>query len=225
MKKIFILSLVALSTLTANAQRKKARANTSQGNWAVRLGAGYNSTNEDPTDATSTKGYSLNIMPSVGYFVADNLEIGANINLRNSSTDEVFSTIANKETVTNGYGFGVYGQKYFPVNNWFAFTANVNIGLGAGNKKVTDIINTTVTSTNEGDNNFGGAATLGLAFTPANRIAIQADLLSLGAVSGTRQKEGNNPDVNYSNFGLNAYRQPSTVHIIWYFGNGYTDND
>ena len=36
MKKLFILSLVALSTLTVNAQRKKTKANTSQGNWALR---------------------------------------------------------------------------------------------------------------------------------------------------------------------------------------------
>ena len=223
MKKLFILSLVALSTLTVNAQRKKTRANTSQGNWALRLGAGYNSNTVDPTYLTKVDIYSktnsTNFTPSVGYFVSDNLEIGIKFDVNSTKVNSTFndSTIENKN---NSVGFGIYGLKYFPVNNWFAFTGGLELGLMNGTGNLQTFKYTKYYTVGYTTNSFGGAANFGMAFTPVNRLAIQANIIGLGAQSGTIQNEDYTPDVNTSNFGLNVWRASSSVSLVWYFGHG-----
>jgi hypothetical protein len=62
--------------------------------------------------------------------------------------------------------------------------------------------------------------TVGMAFTPVNRLAIQANIIGLGAVSGTRNNENGVADVNTSDFGLNVWRAPASVSLVWYFGRG-----
>ena len=212
--------MVALSTLTVNAQRKKTKANTSQGNWALRLGAGYNSNTVDPTGVPVTKSTSTNFTPSVGYFVSDNLEIGLKLDVNSTKVNSTLndSTIENKN---NSVGFGIYGLKYFPVNNWFAFTGGVELGLtnGTGNLQTIYKSNSSTKIVGYATNSFGGAANFGMAFTPVNRLAIQANIIGLGAVSGTINKE-DGPDVNTSDFGLNVYRAGASVSLVWYFGSG-----
>jgi hypothetical protein len=219
MKKLFILSLVALSTLTVNAQRKKTKANTSQGNWALRLGAGYNSNTVDPTNVPVTKTTSTNFTPSVGYFVSDNLEIGIKFDVNSTKVNSTFndSTIENKN---NSVGFGIYGLKYFPVNNWFAFTGGLELGLMNGTGNLQTFKYTKYYTVGYTTNSFGGAANFGMAFTPVNRLAIQANIIGLGAVSGTRNNENGVADVNTSDFGLNVWRAPASVSLVWYFGRG-----
>jgi Outer membrane protein beta-barrel domain len=221
MKKFIIFGLIACSTITVNAQRKKTRANTSQGNWAVRVALGYNSENSDPVGVPEqSKSNTLQFNPSVGYFIADNLEIGLNLDLQNKNESETFTATNKMELSGTSIGFGIYGQKYFPVNNWFAFTGRLDLGLANGNNKITSTINNIVTPTDQGDNNFGGSANFGLAFTPVNNLAIQANIIGIGAISGTLQNQANTPDVNYSRFGLNVWRQPTNVSLTWFFGRG-----
>jgi hypothetical protein len=220
MKKIFILSLVALSTITVNAQRKKTRANTSQGNWALRVGAGFNSNTEDPVGDVKSTMTAINFSPSIGYFISDNLEIGLDVDVNWDKNRDVSSLTANTEATTTSFGFGVYGLKYFPVNNWFAFTGGINLGLNNGNIKTVNTLGTNVNSNTSGLNAFGGAANFGMAFTPVNNLAIQANIIGLGATSGTIQNEGLTPDVNFSDFGLNVWRQPANVSMTWFFGRG-----
>ena len=48
MKKLIIFSLMIVSALSVDAQRKRTRTATSQGNVVVRLGMGVNSEKVDP---------------------------------------------------------------------------------------------------------------------------------------------------------------------------------
>jgi outer membrane protein len=220
MKKLFILSLVALSTITVNAQRKKTRANTSQGNWALRVGAGYNANSYDRVGDENFKESTINFSPSIGYFIADNLEIGLDVDVNWNKEKSTSTSVNNVETTTTDLGFGIYGLKYFPVNNWFAFTGGLSLGLSNGNgKTVITSANPSLTNT-VGKNAFGGAANFGLAFTPVNNLAIQANIIGLGAMSGTILNEGTIPDVNTTEFGLNVWRQPASVSMTWFFGRG-----
>jgi Outer membrane protein beta-barrel domain len=222
MKKLIVLSLVALSTLTVNAQRKKTRANTSQGNWALRVGAGFNTTSNDEVGTNAIiKNTKISVMPSIGYFIADNLEIGLNIGISNDkNTNTDINSIISSAT-TNMLNASVYGMKYFPINNWFAVTGAVELGLGNGEVK-TQVNNFSPVSNTR--NEFGGAANLGMAFTPVNNLAIQANIISLGAVSGTESKVAPERDSNYSNFGLNVWRSPMSVSLVYYFGRGMSND-
>lgn len=70
MKKVlFIVALVAASFA--------GTAQTSKSTWMLGGGAGFNSTKPDGGSSTST----WNLSPAVGYFVMDNLAIGAGVSI------------------------------------------------------------------------------------------------------------------------------------------------
>ena len=84
MKKLFILSLMIVSALSVDAQRKRTRTATSQGNVVVRFGLGINSMKVDPDLDQESTMTTVNFEPSIGYMVIDNLELGVNFGITNS---------------------------------------------------------------------------------------------------------------------------------------------
>jgi outer membrane protein len=226
MKKLFILSLVALTSLTVNAQRKKTKANTSQGNWALRLGAGFNSATSDPAGDALDKMTEIRFTPSIGYFVSDNLEIGANINLSKGTLSETtkVNPYTNDYTTSSRSGFGIFAQKYFPVNNWFAFYGNANVGMNFGNdnfKSTTTLF--PITNTGASTSGYGGSLNMGFAFTPTNNVALMADLAGFGVMTETVDPDGANNSVTQSSYGLNVWRNPYNLSFVWFFGGGRND--
>jgi hypothetical protein len=227
MKKFFILSLVALSTLTVNAQRKKTKANTSQGNWALRLNMGYNSTNTDPAGQAMDKATDFNFTPGIGYFVSDNLEIGANILFSKSTDNYTYASsplVINDYTTSSRTGFGVFAQKYFPVNNWFAFYGNANVGMNFGNDNYKNTTGSTVTNTGASANGYGGSLNYGFAFTPTSNVALMADVAGLGVRTQTMDPDGANNSVTESKFGFNVWRNPYNLSLVWFFNGGGSGN-
>ena len=70
MKKVlFIVALVAVSFA--------GTAQTSKSTWMLGGGAGFNSSKPDGASSTST----WNLSPSLGYFVMDNLALGASVSI------------------------------------------------------------------------------------------------------------------------------------------------
>ena len=225
MKKIFIFSLVALSTLTVNAQRRKTRAATTQGNWAVRLGLGYDATKgELPASVTDTK-TNFSIAPALGYFVADNLEIGVEANITNS-TEKISSSLSVQKTTIPKTGFNIYGQKYFPVNNWFSFTGKAYVGLNFGNftdNTTVGGVTTSPTASNGTINGFGGGLAAGFAFTPINNFAITATLANLSVNSWTKDPKGADDVENYTEINLATIAQSANIGFTWFFGRKLQD--
>jgi hypothetical protein len=226
MKKILILGLVGLTTLTANAQRKRTKANTSQGMWALRIGAGFNSETNDPAGDAVTKIRSLTASPSVGYFVADNLELGVNFGIGSDRTESTItsSPLSTNTTTDNSTRVGLYVQKYWPMNNWFALYGKVDAGLGFGNGEVKALAgNGTSTTFGTTKNSFGGAVNMGFAFTPVSNMALMADIAGFGLQNSTTDPDGaNNSEVN-TQLGVNVWRQPYQLTMVWFFGNGSSD--
>jgi hypothetical protein len=225
MKKILVLGLVALSTLTANAQRKRTKANTSQGMWAVRLGAGYNSTTTDPSGDAETKATTISVMPSVGYFVADNLELGINFRANSNNTDQTITAnpLSTSTSKGTGTGVGIYGQKYWPMNNWFALYGNANIGLDFGSGEVTTLANNVTNKVGTSTNGYGGSVSMGFAFTPVRNMALTADIVGFGVNTSTSDPDGPNNQTVTTNLGANVWRQPFQLSYVWFFGNGGSD--
>ncbi len=225
MKKTILFALIACTAFTANAQRKKSRANTSQSNWAVRLGAGFNTSTDDPDDNSSVTKRNVLLAPSVGYFVVDNLEIGFRLSLDNSRDKNVTDNIKYNTIVENNIGFGIYGQKYFPINNWFAFTGAIDLGIKIGNSENTFTNGAKVDIISQSTNAYGASASLGMAFTPVNNLAIQSTLIGIGGLTGARLNEDPIRDVSFNEFGINVWRQPAEVSLVWFFGRGLMNED
>jgi hypothetical protein len=226
MKKILILGLVALTTLTANAQRKRTKANTSQGMWALRLGAGFNSETIDPAGDAITKIRNLTATPSLGYFVADNLELGVNFGIgsNRSETTNTINPLTTNTATGNSTRVGLYVQKYWPMNNWFALYGKADAGLMFGNGEQKNLLasGTTITSGST-ENGFGGALNMGFAFTPVSNMALMADIAGFGIQSSTTDPDGPNNSIANTNLGVNVWRQPYQLTMVWFFGNASSD--
>jgi hypothetical protein len=221
-----------VSALSVDAQRKRTRTATSQGNVVVRLGMGVNSEKVDedfnPVDNSDPvyRETRISFNPTVGYMVVDNLELGVNFGISNTTIEDVWKQSPSLEKTdmrATDVNFGVYVQKYFPLNNWFAFYTSANLGLSTGSFE-TDYVDGAVTkpvSDSSGiRNGVGGAVNFGFSFTPYNALAIQADIAGLGVGSMKTDYDGANNTVNTTNAGFNVWRNPYNLSIVWYFGRG-----
>lgn len=226
MKKLAILSLMIISALSVDAQRKRTRTATSQGNVVVRLGMGINHDKRDPDLDPVYRETSINFTPSVGYMVVDNLELGVNLSVANTSYEDVMtqSPILTKTTGdATDVGFGVYVMKYFPLNNWFALTTTADLGLSTGTYNTNSIVGsvtTPVQAMTGNRNGVGGAINFGFAFTPYNAFSLQANVAGFGVHSMKNDPDGVNNTTTHTSVGLNAWRQVYNLSAVWYFGRG-----
>jgi hypothetical protein len=223
MKKILIFTLLAITTLTVNAQRRKTRASTSQGNWALRLGGNYNSNTSDPTSDPLYKTTEFNINPSIGYLIVDNFELGLTFNVGNIKNDmtTVNNPLSKYISTDKTMGVGLYVQKYFPINNWFAFYVNGQGGTTFGNFARTDFSGTgsvNLDPFNGSISGYNGAASFGFGFTPVNNFMLSADIAKLSLSNQTRDPNGPNNSVNSSDFGISTLRNGVNINLVWFFG-------
>jgi hypothetical protein len=226
MKKLIVLSLVTVMALNADAQRRRTRANTSQGNWAISLDGRYASNNLDPAGDVLIKSTQLGIAPSIGFFVADNLEVGLDLNIGNDKVESrtQINPLAKTNSTTNNTGFGLYVRKYWPVNNWFAFTGKANAGMDFGNVDNTSTNGTVVVNSGVSSQGYRGGLNLGMAFTPVNNIALQSTIggfnLNNSVIDPTgASNSSNNTDIE---FGLT---KKVNFGITWFFGRGLWNNE
>lgn len=226
MKKLIIFSLMIVSALSVDAQRKRTRTATSQGNVVVRLGMGVNSEKVDPDLDPVYRETRVSFKPSVGYMVVDNLELGVNFGVSHSTIEDVAlqsPTLNKTDMRATDVNFGVYVQKYFPLNNWFAFYTSADLGLSTGSFETDNVVGavtTPVLAQSGIRNGVGGSANFGFSFTPYNALALQADIAGLGVSSMKVDYDGANNTVNTTNAGFNVWRNPYNLSLVWYFGRG-----
>lgn len=226
MKKLIIFSLMIVSALSVDAQRKRTRTATSQGNVVVRLGMGVNSEKVDPDLDPVYRETRVSFKPSVGYMVVDNLELGVNFGVSHSTIEDVAlqsPTLTKTDMRATDVNFGVYVQKYFPLNNWFAFYTSADLGLSTGSFETDNVVGavtTPVLAQSGIRNGVGGSANFGFSFTPYNALALQADIAGLGVSSMKVDYDGANNTINTTNAGFNVWRNPYNLSLVWYFGRG-----
>ena len=141
MKRLLLSSLIlGLAVFTASAQ-PTTKPQTSAavydtplqaGNWLV--GAGVGSTGYN----FSTKTYTLNIQPRAGYFVRDNVAIGARVNLGIESSPSVNQgTEAAQGGTRFNYGITPFARYYFnqASTSTGRFFGEGEFGIGGSSKK------------------------------------------------------------------------------------------
>lgn len=226
MKKAIILSLMIVSAFSVDAQRKRTRTATSQGNVAVRLGFGVNSTKTDPDLDAENKSTTIDFTPSVGYMVVDNLELGVNFGVSNTRSEDIASqapVLSKTTSKATDVNFGVYVMKYFPLNNWFAFTTAANLGMSTGSFSADNVLGSVtspIASETGNRNGVHGGINFGMAFTPYNAFSLQAGIAGLGISSMKNDPDGVNNAVNTTDFGFNVMPHTAHINFVWYFGRG-----
>jgi len=183
MKKL-LLSLVAVSAFAFSTQ-----AQTEKGKIMVGGNVAFDTQKSDASGAKSNTNFQ--IVPSVGYFVADNFAVGTGIGYGYSKT----SGVAISETITKmgnqntAFVVSPFGRYYANLSESFKFFGQLSVPMAFGKDKEVNAdgkVGAKTASTTE----IGVALSPGFAFYPTKKIGIEFALNGLN-YNNLRKEDGN----------------------------------
>ena len=158
MKKL-VLTILAVSALAFTTQ-----AQTEAGKWLVGGSVGFNSSKADGASKSDTK---FEILPSAGYFVAENIAIGTAIGY---SSEKTYGPVVSLQS--NAFQVSPFVRGYKGVNDQFKFFGQLSVPLAFGNVKAGNANGDNMTKVGN-LNGVGVALSPGVAFFPSKKIGIE----------------------------------------------------
>ncbi len=198
MKKLFLtLSAAIAVTFAANAQTEK-------GKTILGGNVSYDYTKVKDADVEA---HSLNILPSVGFFVSDNFAIGTGIGYayeENTSLAEVFG--GNKVSAFSVAPFA----RLYKGDGDFKFFGQLSVPMAWGSAKADD--------TKKGNTeSYGVAVSPGFAYFPTSKIGIELSVRGLYYQNNSLKPEEGGEKVSTNSFGLNANSLAPSIGVQFYF--------
>lgn len=190
MKKLLVASAVALFGLS-NAQIAK-------GTTYLSGTATYSST-EDNNDDTKTEDFR--IIPTVGYFVAPNLAIGAGVGYASSSEKVTYNDGFEKGTLS-AFVVEPFVRKYWTLGDKLYIFGQLSVPMEFGNAKYEERQNNSSQSEKVNYNSFGVSVKPGLDYFLNKNWTIEATIGEFGYNTTKWDVEGAQNTNNF-NFGLN----------------------
>lgn len=206
MKKI-ILSAIAICAFTvANAQdAKDSSEGFAKGDLFVTGSVGFGS---DKTG--DEKISSFNFSPRLGYFVSENIAIGAELSFGSETDDDGAGT----EVKTNSFNGGVFGRYYFTPSAKFSPFANLGLGFGS-NKVTTDIASGGINTSFEAkEKTFNVGLGIGFNYFLSPKWALETSWAGLNFDSNDNGGDG---DEKTNSFGLNANLSSINFGVLYKF--------
>jgi outer membrane protein W len=178
MKKVLLTAVAVFAFSFANAQ-DSTTGGFSKGD--VMLSGSVGVSTQKTGDV---KGNGFEIVPSVGYFVTNNIAVGVNLSFETTKNDNGINTI-DKQT---DFGGGIFGRYYFTPSSQFSVFGQLGFGINSS-KSTTDFTVANVTTTTESKSNgFGVAVAPGVSYFLSKHFAIEA-------AWGVLNYRSNKPDV------------------------------
>jgi opacity protein-like surface antigen len=203
MKKVLLSALAVFAFTFANAQEEeKGNGGFSKGNVFVSGSFGFGSEKYgDFYDASS-----FNFSPSIGYFVSENIAIGAMLKISSAENVEVNFGGLGSFPVEKASSFGadIFGRYYFTPADKFSVFAQAAVGFGS---------NTYEDGGEFKASTFGINAGLGLSYFVSSKFAIEASWVGLGY--NTFKFEDDSESLN--NFGLNGNLSNINLGLVYKF--------
>lgn len=224
MKKIILLSVMAIMGLTLSAQKKGDMYVS--GSFSISGGteSGMAKTGNTKINASEPLPFSFSFAPAFGYFIMDNLEVNASLGYKinrsapngNSTADRNYYNFSHEFVISPG------AKYYFPiVDGKFFYTpgAALSIGFDASSSRVND---NTVTKDPAGFIFGLGLDLVSFEFRPAEHIGVIFSAGSFGwsLKSSTDKNTAGGVETktvsttNTVNFGLNT---GATIGFKYYF--------
>ena len=197
MKKL-LLTLTAVSAITFATQ-----AQTEKGKFIVGGSVSYDGKSVKDSDAKSN---SFGIVPSVGYFVADNIAVGTGVGY-NWKENKVN---ADNKSTADAIVLAPFGRLYSANQGPVKFFGQLSVPMAWGTEKA----NGTKTGTTE---SYGVELAPGIAFFPTSNIGIDFKVRGLYFESNTSKAEGTDVKNSVSNYGLNASSFAPSVGVTFHF--------
>ena len=192
MKKLLFAAMAVFAFGTANAQ-EEVTGGFSKGNIFVSGGLGFNS-----TKTGDFKTSTVQFAPAVGYFVSDNIAIGARLGIASGKQDNGVT-----EDKASSFEGQVFGRYFWTPASQFSLFAELAAGVGS-TKFEPEF------GPEEKSKTFGVNAGVGVNYFISNQFAIEAGWAGLGYNTddngGDGAEETNsfglNVDLSAINFGL-----------------------
>ncbi|MBB5643841.1 outer membrane beta-barrel protein [Pedobacter cryoconitis] len=205
MRKLLTLAMLSAFALAANAQTEK-------GKIIVGGAIGY-SNSKSNNDAMENKQNSLTLLPSIGYFVKDNLALGVGIGysrLTEKSSEKTQYVLSQKNT-TDYFMVSPFIRHYINISDQFKFFGQFSVPMKWGNlESATGTTSPAVSvapASNSKTTSIGVSIEPGFAYFPTKRIGIQLSLDGLSyAWNKTENKNSHHVNkTNAFNLGTNFF--------------------
>ena len=210
MKKVFFTALVAGLGLAGSAQAQFSAGTVSVGG-SFSLSVENTERKSGSTTREDDPVTTFELSPSIGYFMADDLELGVQIGYT-----RIGQSGDNYSRATNMLAVGPYVRKYFSFGETVALFGEAGFTIASGK--------TTREQGNQ-SNDFGKYSVFrvgiapGIVFRPAERLGIELSAGFLGYTSVTQ--DDSDWDGNYtrksSDFGLSLDTRTTSLGLKFYF--------
>ncbi|WP_432708084.1 outer membrane beta-barrel protein [Pedobacter sp.] len=200
MKKL-VLSLVAVFAFAFATQ-----AQTEKGNVLVGGNVGFNTSKTDGADKSDV---NFKVVPSVGYFVADNFAIGTGVGYN-------YNKQVSRNNLNQAFEVSPFGRYYVDLNDNFKFFGQLAVPMAFGNNKYVDANGNTgdklATTTNIGVN-----LAPGFAYYPSKKVGIEFSVDGFGYNHNKVENELTGNKVKSNSFGFNANTFAPKLGIMLHF--------
>ncbi|MBF9254441.1 outer membrane beta-barrel protein [Pontibacter sp. 172403-2] len=211
MKHILITALLALLGTGALAQ-------TSQGTVTLSGGLSISSSSSGTDENNKNREISFSITPKVGYFIADNLELGISSTYRAAKFN---TNLPGYKSVTKEHSqaIGTYLKKYFMLGDKVAVHATANLNYVTTRQKASSTtfqdIGSQTSETFSDLDYFGLNFSPGITFFPTEKIGLGASFgnVGYGYRTESNRSESDSSKSNSSNIGLDL----STSSLVFSF--------
>jgi len=194
MKKL-VLSLIAVTALAFSTQ-----AQTEKGNYII---GGNVELNSGKNDGAPKSNINFSIVPSVGYFVTDNLAIGTGVGYQFNKYYSILSANTFSSTKQQAFIVSPFARYYKGINEQFKFFGQLSVPMSFGNTKVGDVDGNNYVKVSK-DNNVGVALSPGFAFFPSKKFGIEFSVNGISYNDYSRKDGNDNDNGGSKNFNIGA---------------------
>ncbi|MFD2890830.1 outer membrane beta-barrel protein [Flavobacterium chuncheonense] len=198
MKKVLLTAAAVFAFGFANAQEGESTiAGFSKGDVFVTGGVGFNSDKQG-----DWKSNEFTFSPAVGYFVSDNIALGARLNVMSGKSE-----FGSSEEKSSAFGAEAFGRYYMTPASKFSLFGELAVGFGSSKEE--DVF---------GDetkyNAFGVNAGIGVNYFLSSNWALEASWAGLGY---NTFKEDTSGAESYDTFGLNVDLSSINLGLVYKF--------
>jgi hypothetical protein len=201
MKKL-LLSMVAIAGLALTTQ-----AQTEKGNVMLGGNVGFNTSK---AEGAAKSDVNFSIVPTVGYFVSDNIAIGTGVGY-------TYDKSVSNNNLNQAFEVSPFGRYYVGLSDQFKFFGQLAVPMAFGNNKLVsdegDVADDKYASTT----NIGVNLAPGLAFYPTKKIGIELSVNGLGYNHYEVKDELTGNKAKGNSFGFNADTFAPKLGVMFHF--------
>ena len=179
MKKVLLSAVALLAFGFANAQEEKANEGFAKGDvfisGAVTLGS---------AKTGDFKANAFEVAPKVGYFVTENIAVGASLGFQSLKWDSGAADATN-----SGFGLGAFGRYYFTPANKFSLFAQLGLDYTTFNEEF-DVTDGTIYGSKLESKEIGFGLGAGMNYFVSSNFSIEAGVAVLGYSSNDNGGNG-----------------------------------